>query len=85
MATRRQGREWALQMLFQADLNPGLDIDAAIPSLLTERRELASHVLDRIKLLDALRQWAKAEEADDDRELVNARSARDAAIAAATN
>ena len=31
MATRRQGREWALQMLFQADLNPGLDIDAAIP------------------------------------------------------
>lgn len=31
MATRRQGREWALQMLFQADLNPGLDLDAAIP------------------------------------------------------
>lgn len=31
MATRRQGREWALQMLFQSDLNPGLDIDAAIP------------------------------------------------------
>ena len=31
MATRRQGREWALQMLFQADLNPGLDVDAAIP------------------------------------------------------
>jgi len=31
MATRRQGREWALQMLFQADLNPGLDTDMAIP------------------------------------------------------
>ena len=31
MATRRQGREWALQMLFQADLNPGLDPDMAIP------------------------------------------------------
>jgi len=31
MATRRQGREWALQMLFQSDLNPGLDLDAAIP------------------------------------------------------
>ena len=31
MATRRQGREWALQMLFQSDLNPGLDIDMAIP------------------------------------------------------
>lgn len=31
MATRRQGREWALQMLFQADLNPGMDLDMAIP------------------------------------------------------
>jgi N utilization substance protein B len=31
MATRRQGREWALQMLFQADMNPGVDIDMAIP------------------------------------------------------
>lgn len=31
MATRRQGREWALQMLVQSDLNPGLDLDAAIP------------------------------------------------------
>ena len=31
MATRRQGREWALQMLFQSDLNPGLDIEMAIP------------------------------------------------------
>lgn len=31
MATRRQGREWALQMLFQSDLNPGMDIDATIP------------------------------------------------------
>lgn len=31
MATRRQGREWALQMLFQADLNPGEDIEIAIP------------------------------------------------------
>lgn len=37
---------------------PDLGIDAAIPSLLTERRELAAHVLDRIKLLDALRQEA---------------------------
>jgi len=31
MATRRQGREWALQMLFQADMNPGMDLDMAIP------------------------------------------------------
>jgi transcription antitermination factor NusB len=31
MATRRQAREWALQMLFQSDLNPGMDLDASIP------------------------------------------------------
>ena len=31
MATRRQAREWALQMLAQSDLNPGQDLDAAIP------------------------------------------------------
>jgi len=31
MATRRQGREWALQMLFQADLNPGLNLEETIP------------------------------------------------------
>ncbi|MBO7655147.1 MAG: transcription antitermination factor NusB [Kiritimatiellae bacterium] len=29
-ATRRQGREWAVQMLFQADLNPGVDVDEMI-------------------------------------------------------
>ncbi len=28
--TRRQGREWALQMLVQADMNPDTDIDSAI-------------------------------------------------------
>ena len=32
MATRRQGREWALQMLFQADMNPGVVLDIAIPA-----------------------------------------------------
>lgn len=31
MATRRHGREWALQMLVQSDLNPGMDLDATIP------------------------------------------------------
>ena len=31
MATRRQAREWALQMLFQADMNPGLDLEISIP------------------------------------------------------
>ncbi|MDX9866684.1 MAG: transcription antitermination factor NusB [Kiritimatiellia bacterium] len=37
MATRRQGREWALQMLFQADLNPGMDLDMAIPKFWTQQ------------------------------------------------
>ena len=31
MATRRHGREWALQMLVQADLNPGMNLDVTIP------------------------------------------------------
>ncbi len=31
MATRRHGREWALQMLVQADLNPGMNLDITIP------------------------------------------------------
>ena len=31
MATRRHGREWALQMLVQADLNPGMNLDMTIP------------------------------------------------------
>lgn len=30
MATRRQGREWALQMLFQLDMNPGSELDQMI-------------------------------------------------------
>ena len=28
--TRRQGREWAVQMLFQTDLNVGIDVDKMI-------------------------------------------------------
>ena len=31
MATRRHGREWAIQMLVQSDLNPGMDLDTTIP------------------------------------------------------
>jgi len=31
MATRRHGREWALQMLVQSDLNPGMDLDSTMP------------------------------------------------------
>ena len=42
MATRRQGREWALQMLFQADLNPGQDLDTTIPTFW--RQQWTCHV-----------------------------------------
>lgn len=47
MATRRQGREWALQMLFQADLNPGLDLDVTIPDFW--RQQWTCHVEDTEK------------------------------------
>jgi N utilization substance protein B len=42
MITRRHGREWALQMLFQADLNPGLDIEMTIPTFW--RQQWTCHV-----------------------------------------
>lgn len=35
-ATRRQAREWAIQMLAAADLNPAEDLDGAIESLWEE-------------------------------------------------
>ena len=52
MATRRQGREWALQMLFQADLNPGSSLDMSIPrfwrqqwtSLMEEKRDQGEEI-----------------------------------------
>jgi len=31
MATRRHGREWAVQMLFQADMHPGQELEMTIP------------------------------------------------------
>ena len=52
MATRRHGREWALQMLVQADLNPGMDLDNTIPKfwqqqwtcLMDEKRDRGEHI-----------------------------------------
>src|SRR5574344_375180 len=35
-ATRRQGREWALQMLVVEDLNPGTNVDEMIPKFWDE-------------------------------------------------
>lgn len=39
-ATRRQAREWAIQMLVAADLNPPADIPAFIESFWTQVRDL---------------------------------------------
>lgn len=40
MATRRQAREWALQILVQFDLNPPADVDAGIESFWEQQRQL---------------------------------------------
>ena len=41
-ATRRQAREWAIQMLVAADLNPPVDVPAFIESFWTQVRDLDS-------------------------------------------
>ena len=41
-ATRRQAREWAIQMLVAADLNPPADVPAFIESFWTQVRDLDS-------------------------------------------
>ena len=40
MATRRQAREWALQLLVQLDLNPDPDIDTVLEAFWNQLREL---------------------------------------------
>ena len=45
MVTRRQGREWALQMLVQFDLNPPEAIDAAIADFWEQQIQLESDSL----------------------------------------
>ena len=40
MATRRQAREWALQMLVQLDLNPEPSLDTVLASFWNQLREL---------------------------------------------
>ncbi|MDD4872395.1 MAG: transcription antitermination factor NusB [Kiritimatiellae bacterium] len=38
MATRREAREWAIQMLFQLDMNPSDDIDAAFGKFWSDKQ-----------------------------------------------
>lgn len=45
MVTRRQGREWALQMLVQFDMNPPEAVDAAIASFWEQQAQLESDML----------------------------------------
>ena len=45
MVTRRQGREWALQMLVQFDLNPPEAVDAAIADFWEQQAQLESDAL----------------------------------------
>ena len=45
MVTRRQGREWALQMLVQFDLNPPESIDSAISEFWNQQITLESDAL----------------------------------------
>jgi len=45
MVTRRQGREWALQMLVQFDLNPPEAVDAAIADFWEQQIQLESDSL----------------------------------------
>jgi len=45
MVTRRQGREWALQMLVQFDLNPPESVDSAISAFWDQQIALESDAL----------------------------------------
>ena len=45
MVTRRQGREWAVQMLVQFDLNPPESLDAAIAAFWDQQVELEAEML----------------------------------------
>ena len=45
MVTRRQGREWAVQMLVQLDLNPPESLDAAIEAFWTQQVQLEAEML----------------------------------------
>ena len=40
MATRRQAREWALQLLVQLDLNPEPNLEAVLEPFWNQLREL---------------------------------------------
>ena len=46
LATRRQAREWALQLLVQFDLNPPVDVEAGIDAFWDQQAELEMEVLE---------------------------------------
>lgn len=46
--TRRQGREWALQMLCQADLNPTDDLDAAIENFWRQQWQIKEEAAQEV-------------------------------------
>jgi len=46
LATRRQAREWALQLLVQFDLNPPADVEAGITAFWDQQAELEFEVLE---------------------------------------
>jgi N utilization substance protein B len=64
MATRRHAREWAVQFLFQLDMNPPENIDTALALFLSEKpndakarafaSELVLGVRDGISDIDAI-------------------------------
>ena len=45
MITRRQGREWALQLLAQFDLNPPLNLEADLEAFWEQQTQLESEAL----------------------------------------
>ena len=46
MATRRQAREWALQLLVQFDLNPPFDVESGITAFWDQQAELELELLE---------------------------------------
>ncbi|MBO4287028.1 MAG: transcription antitermination factor NusB [Kiritimatiellae bacterium] len=64
--TRRQAREWALQMLCLADLNPGEDLDSMIETFWNEmlsmkREEEEERALDAARNPLSVIRWEEAE------------------------
>lgn len=64
MATRRHAREWAVQLLFQLDMNPPASLDKALEQFLSDKPndlkarafmvELVKGVRDQLTVLDGM-------------------------------